>query len=94
MQTISLPDMLSFLFFFFLMDNFIKPQGWEGPLCAFFSNSTLYRSTLGKKKRQKEVTLWKFFMGQAVGSDASFALSYLIFLKFYCPHGEEGYTAA
>jgi len=49
---------------------------------------------LGKKKRQKEVTLWKFFMGQAVGSDASFALSYLIFLKFYCPHGEEGYTAA
>ena len=54
MLTISLPGTLSFVFFFFfLMDNFIKPQGWEGPLCAFFPNSTLYRSTLEKKETER-----------------------------------------
>lgn len=74
MQTISLLACALFLvlFFVFLMDNFIKPQGWEGPLCAFFLTSHCIEALL-RKKRQKEVTLWRFFTGQAVGSDALFA---------------------
>ena len=31
-----------------------KSQGWEGPLCAFFPNSSQYRSTWEKKRDRKK----------------------------------------
>ena len=68
MQTISLPGTLSFLFyFFFLMDNSIKPQGWEGPLCAFFPNSIMYRKALWTKKETERSNFMEIFHGLGCG---------------------------
>lgn len=52
---------LALFFFFFWTGNFIKSQGWGGPLCAFFPNSSLYRSTWEEKKETERSNFFKIF---------------------------------
>ena len=94
-HTIFLPGtlFLAFFFFFFFDGQFHKITGLGRTFACILSQLLTVQKHLGEK-RWEEITFWRSFTGQAVGSDASFALYSLIFVNLCCPRVEDTYIEA